>query len=77
VSAQARIYTTRELAELLTEHDEKHSRRRFGCDCDQKLIDATRELFARTLPLPAPIPQQPGLRPYVSPFARMGAGRRD
>jgi hypothetical protein len=76
---QAKIYSTRELADMLNEHDRKHPSHRSNCGCGHGLIKAARDLFARTLPPPIPI-QQPGPRPYVPPDVRRGTtkgvGRR-
>jgi hypothetical protein len=71
-----RVYSTRELAELLNDHDRKHPLHRSNCGCHNGLIKATRELFAATSRPPMPI-QQPGPRPYVPPDVRRGTTKGD
>ena len=70
------IYTGRELAELLAEHDRKYPKHGTDCPCGHGLIRATRTLFGSTVPAAQPVPRvvhEP--RPYVSPDVRRGTTR--
>jgi hypothetical protein len=70
---QARIYTLRELADLLAQHDREHPKHGENCGCRHGLIWAARMLFASTA-RPAPVAVfEP--RPYVPPDVRRGTTR--
>lgn len=67
---RAPIYTSRELVELLAEHDRTYPGHGNGCSCGNGLIRAARTLFASTA-RPGPVAAF-APRPYVSPDVRRG-----
>jgi hypothetical protein len=59
------IYTRRDLAELVAEHDREHPDHSDNCDCENGLISMLRVYFAPTEPI---ITDEPA--PYIPPDTR-------
>ena len=57
-----RTYTAKELAELVSQHDQEHPDHRGECDCYNGIIRILRTFFT---PTKRPLPIEP--RPYVPP----------
>ncbi|MGH9961828.1 MAG: hypothetical protein ACREBC_32645, partial [Pyrinomonadaceae bacterium] len=67
------IYSTRELAKLLAEHDQGHPDHGNDCTCHHGLFKAARTLFASTARPVSVAANEP--RPYVSPDVLRGTTR--
>jgi hypothetical protein len=67
---RAPIYSTRELATWLVEHDRNYPQHGSDCSCRHGLISAARVLFASTARLAPVVVFEP--RPYVSPDVLRG-----